>query len=86
MQMNGNNVLITVKKYWEEWKDPRMVFIVLNNHDLNQVTWEQRVMAGDAKFVGSQSLPDFPYAQYAESLGLRGIKIEHDEEIGAAAG
>src|SRR5882724_7097679 len=84
MQMNGNNVLITVKKYWEEWKDPRMVFIVLNNHDLNQVTWEQRVLSGDAKFVGSQELPDFPFAQYAESLGLRGIKIEHDEEIGAA--
>ena len=84
MQMNGNNVLITVGKYWKEWKDPRTVFIVLNNHDLNQVTWEQRVLAGDAKFVGSQELPDFPYAQYADSLGLKGVKVEHDGEIGSA--
>jgi pyruvate dehydrogenase (quinone) len=84
MQMNGNNVLISVAKYWKEWKDPRTIFIVLNNHDLNQVTWEQRVLSGDAKFVGSQELPDFPYAQYASSLGLKGVKVEHDGEIGSA--
>ncbi|HZL37565.1 MAG TPA: thiamine pyrophosphate-requiring protein [Tepidisphaeraceae bacterium] len=84
MQMNGNNVLITVAKYWKEWKDPRLIFLILNNRDLNQVTWEQRIMNGDPKFDASQSLPDFPYAQYAQSVGLGGVRIEHPAEIGAA--
>jgi pyruvate dehydrogenase (quinone) len=84
MQMNGNNELITVAKYWREWKDPRLVVLVLNNRDLNMVTWEQRAMTGDPKLVASQDLPDFPYARYAESLGLRGIRVERPEEIGPA--
>jgi pyruvate dehydrogenase (quinone) len=82
MQMNGNNVLITVSKYWKEWKDPRLVVLVLNNRDLNQVTWEQRAMIGDPKLKASQDLPDFPYASYAESLGLGGIRIDRPEQIG----
>ena len=60
MQMNGNNVLITVSKYWKEWKDPRLVVLVLNNHDLNQVTWEQRAMIGDPKLQASQTSPTSP--------------------------
>ncbi len=84
MQMNGINELITIGKYHERWADQRLVILVLNNRDLNQVTWEQRAMAGDPKFVGSQSLPDFPYARYAELCGLRGIKVESPEEIGPA--
>jgi pyruvate dehydrogenase (quinone) len=84
MQMNGNNVLITVSKYWREWKDPRLVVLVLNNRDLNQVTWEQRAMNGDPKLRASQELPDFPYAQYAESLGLGGIRVDKPEQIGPA--
>ncbi len=84
MQMNGINSLITVAKYWKEWTDPRWITLVLNNRDLNMVTWEQRVMTGDAKFDASQDLPDFPYAQYAESLGLRGIRIDHPDQIASA--
>jgi pyruvate dehydrogenase (quinone) len=84
MQMNGNNELITIAKYWREWKDPRLVVLVLNNRDLNQVTWEQRAMSGDPKLRASQELPDFPYAKYAESLGLRGIRIDRPEQIGPA--
>ncbi len=84
MQMNGNNVLITVSKYWKEWKDPRLVVLVLNNHDLNQVTWEQRAMIGDPKLPASQDLPDFPYARYAESLGLVGIRVDKPEQIAPA--
>jgi pyruvate dehydrogenase (quinone) len=84
MQMNGNNVLITVSKYWREWKDPRLVVLVLNNRDLNQVTWEQRAMLGDPKLPASQELPDFPYARYAESLGLGGIRVDKPEQIAAA--
>src|SRR5918912_287850 len=60
MQMNGINELITIAKYRDRWPDQRLVVLVLNNHDLNQVTWEQRVLSGDPKFEGSQALPDFP--------------------------
>ncbi len=84
MQMNGINELITISKYWRKWADPRLVILVLNNRDLNQVTWEQRAMSGDPKFEGSQSLPDFPYAAYAEMLGLGGIRVEDPEQIGPA--
>jgi pyruvate dehydrogenase (quinone) len=84
MQMNGNNVLITIEKYWKEWSNPSLVIGVLNNHDLNQVTWEQRVMTGNPKFEASQDLPDFPYARYAESLGLAGIRVDNPDDIAAA--
>ena len=79
MQMNGINELITIAKYRERWKDPRLVVLVLNNRDLNQVTWEQRAMEGDPKFEGSQDLPDFPYARYAEMLGLNGIRVDYPD-------
>ncbi|HET7825052.1 MAG TPA: thiamine pyrophosphate-requiring protein [Anaeromyxobacter sp.] len=84
MQMNGNEELITAAKYYGRWKDPRLVVLVLNNRDLNMVTWEQRAMAGDPKVVASQDLPDFPYARYAESIGLRGVRVERPEQIGPA--
>jgi pyruvate dehydrogenase (quinone) len=84
MQMNGLNACITVAKYWKEWSDPRWITLVLNNRDLNQVTWEQRIMTGDAKFNASQDLPDFPYARFAESLGLKGIRVVHPDEIAPA--
>ena len=84
MQMLGNNELITISKYWDRWKDPRLVIMVLHNNDLNQVSWEQRVMNGDPKFSGSQDLPDFPYAEYAELLGLKGIKVDDPDFIGDA--
>jgi pyruvate dehydrogenase (quinone) len=84
MLMNGINELVTIADYWKEWSDPRLIIMVLANHDLNQVTWEQRVMNGDPKFKPSQDVPDFKFARYAELLGLRGIKVEKPEEIGPA--
>jgi pyruvate dehydrogenase (quinone) len=84
MQMNGLNACITVAKYWKEWSDPRWITLVLNNRDLNQVTWEQRIMMGDIKFAPSQELPDFPYAQFADSIGLRGIRVEKPEQLADA--
>jgi len=80
-QMLGVNTLIDVAKYHEQWSNKTFIITVLSNHDLNQVTWEQRVLAGDPKLVVSQSLPDFPYAKYAESLGLRGIKIDDGDQV-----
>jgi pyruvate dehydrogenase (quinone) len=84
MQMLGNNGLITVSKYWKDWGDPRLVVLVLNNRDLNQVTWEQRAMAGDPKYEASQNLIDFPFASYAQSLGLIGLRVDRPEQIAPA--
>jgi len=84
MQMNGISGLITIAKFWKMWSDPRLIVMVLNNGDLNQVTWEQRIMEGDPKFSPSQDVPDFPYAAYAELLGLQGIFVNSPDKIGAA--
>jgi pyruvate dehydrogenase (quinone) len=84
MQMNGINELITIAKYRHQWTDQRLVILVLNNRDLNQVSWEQRAMEGDPKFEGSQDLPDFPYARYAELVGLKGIRVDTPERVGPA--
>ena len=84
MQMLGNNGLITIAKYWKRWKDPRMVILVLHNNDLAQVSWEQRVMTGDPRFTGSQEVPDFPYAEYAKLLGLKGVFVNDPEKISQA--
>lgn len=81
MQMLGINGLITIKKYWKKWDSPSLIIVVLNNGDLNQVTWEQRVMVGNPKYEGSQDLPDFPYAEYGEMLGFKGIKVDRPEDI-----
>ena len=81
MQMLGDAGLITISKYWEEWANPQLIVCVLNNRDLNQVTWEQRVMEGDPKFDASQNVPDFPYDDYAEDLGLRGLRMEEPNDI-----
>ncbi|HEY4567942.1 MAG TPA: thiamine pyrophosphate-requiring protein [Kribbella sp.] len=81
MQMNGLLELITVADRWRYWTDPRFVVVVLNNRDLNEVTWEQREMEGDPRYDASQRVPDFPYARYAELLGLTGIRIEKPDQI-----
>jgi pyruvate dehydrogenase (quinone) len=72
-QMLGMNEMLTVKRYMDRWQDKRLIFCVFNNQDLNQVTWEQRVLEGDPKFPGTQWLPEFEYAKYAELVGLKGI-------------
>ncbi|MGA1858709.1 thiamine pyrophosphate-requiring protein [Azospirillum sp. 11R-A] len=83
MQMNGMNALITLSKYCKQWSDPRFVVLVLNNRDLNQVTWEMRAQNGDPKFEASQELPDFPYARYAELLGFKGLFVDKPENLAA---
>ena len=84
MQMNGLAELLTVKKYWKSWEDPRFIVLVLNNRDLNFVTWEQRATEGDAKYEPSQGLPDFEYARFAEMLGFRGIRVDDPDGVEAA--
>jgi len=84
MQMNGLNELITVAKYWQRWSDPRLIVLVLNNRDLNQVTWEQRAIQGDPRYPATQAIPDFPYARFAELVGLQGIRVDDPEQVGRA--
>ena len=84
MQMNGLNVMITISKYWKQWSNPHLIVLVLNNRDLNQVTWEERVQLGEGKTESTQSIPDFPYHKYAELLGLKGIFVDRPEKVGAA--
>ncbi len=84
MQMNNMAELITVAKYWRGWADPRFVICVFNNEDLNQVTWEQRVMEGDPKFEASQRIPDVAYHRFAELIGLKGIFVDRPDDLGAA--
>ena len=84
MQMNGLNVMITISKYWKQWSNPRLIVLVLNNRDLNQVTWEERIQLGAGKTESTQSIPDFPYHKYAELIGLKGIFVDNPDRIGAA--
>ena len=84
MQMLGINGLITIAREWRKWADPRLVVMVLNNGDLNMVTWEQRSTEGDPKFEGSQDLPSFPYADYGRLLGLGGIRVDKPDDVAAA--
>jgi pyruvate dehydrogenase (quinone) len=84
MQMNGLLELITVADRWRQWADPRFVVLVLHNQDLNEVTWEQREMEGDPRYPASQRVPEFPYAAYAELLGLEGIRVDKPDQIESA--
>jgi pyruvate dehydrogenase (quinone) len=84
MQMLGINALIDIAKYKDRFTNPQLVVLVLNNHDLNQVTWEQRVLAGDQKLEASQMIPDFPYARYAELIGLKGIRVDSPDQVASA--
>jgi pyruvate dehydrogenase (quinone) len=84
MQMLGNAALIDIAHYAERWQNKQCIIVVLHNNDLNQVTWEQRVMSGDPKLQASQVLPDFPFARYAEVVGLKGIRVDRPEDVGPA--
>jgi pyruvate dehydrogenase (quinone) len=83
-QMNGMLEMITVKRYLDRLNKSPLIFCVFNNQDLNQVTWEQRAMAGEPKFMGSQHIPDVPYAEWAKLLGFTGIRCDSPKKIGAA--
>jgi pyruvate dehydrogenase (quinone) len=84
MQMNNMAELITVAKYWREWEDHRWIVCVFNNEDLNQVTWEQRIINGDPKFEASQRIPNVSYSGFADMIGLRGIYVDDPRQLGSA--
>jgi pyruvate dehydrogenase (quinone) len=84
MQMNGINALITIGESWQQWKNPQLIVLVLNNRDLNFVTWEQRGMKGQPKYDQSQVLPAFSYADYARMLGFEAIRVDQPDQIVSA--
>jgi pyruvate dehydrogenase (quinone) len=84
MQMNNMAELITIAKYKDRWPDKGLVICVFNNEDLNEVTWEQRVMNGNPRFDASQDIPDVRYSQFAEMIGLRGIFVDDPKELQSA--
>jgi len=84
MQMTNMAELITVAKYVDRWPDKRFVTCVFNNEDLNEVTWEQRVMNGNPRFDASQDIPDVRYSKFAELIGLKGIFIDDPKDLAGA--
>jgi pyruvate dehydrogenase (quinone) len=84
MQMSGLLELITIADRWRSWADPRFVVLVLHNADLTEVSWEQREMEGNPRFAASQDVPSFPFAGYAELLGLRAIRLTDSAAAGDA--
>ena len=84
MQMNNMAELITVAKYYKTWTTPTWICCVWNNEDLNQVTWEQRIMEGFPRYDATQSLPNVPYHKFAELIGLKGIYVDDPEQLSSA--
>ena len=84
MQMNNMAELITVQRYWRRWADPRLIVCVLNNEDLSEVSWEQRATEGNPRYPATQDLPNVPYAKFASMLGLKGIYVDHPDDLEAA--
>ena len=85
-QMLGMNELLTVKRYLPllMQQNKTLVFVVLVNNDLNQVSMEQRVLGGDPKNPDTQTLPYLPCAEYAKLLGFEAIKVDQPEQVGPA--
>ncbi|WP_434591121.1 thiamine pyrophosphate-requiring protein [Brevibacterium sp. 1718] len=79
-QMMGMNGLLTVKRHWREWSNSTFVVLVIDNGDLNQVSWEMRE-AGDPRWDTAQLVESMDYAGYAELLGLKGIRVDDPEKI-----
>lgn len=57
---------------------------MLVNEDLNQVSYEQRVLSADPKNPETQTLPYVPAAELARVLGFEGIKVTSPEQVGPA--
>ncbi|SCF14151.1 pyruvate dehydrogenase (quinone) [Micromonospora coriariae] len=78
MQLNGLAELITVAHLWQEWRDPRLVVLVLNNRDHSGMGGGRQTSSDPA-----QRRPDVPYAGWARLLGLHGVRVDRPELVGA---
>ncbi|MFG2109535.1 thiamine pyrophosphate-binding protein [Micromonospora chersina] len=78
MQLNGLAELITVAHHWQEWRDPRLVVLVLNNRD------QSGMGAGRPPGAFADRRPDVPYAGWARLLGLHGVRVDRPDLVGPA--
>lgn len=81
MQMLGMNGLLTINRHASEWENRQLIILVLNNGDLNQVTWEQRVMEGEPKYETSQTLPEFSFAEYGKLLDFETVTMKSKSDV-----
>jgi pyruvate dehydrogenase (quinone) len=80
------NELITVKRYADQLlsQNPTLIFMVLVNEDLNQVSYEQRALASDPINEETQRVPYVPAAEFARLFGFEGIKVTDPAQVGDA--
>ncbi|MFE9959902.1 thiamine pyrophosphate-binding protein [Micromonospora sp. NPDC005299] len=78
MQLNGLAELITVAHHWQEWRDPRLVVLVLNNRD------QSGMGGGRPPGAFAARRPDVPYAGWARLLGLHGVRVDRPDLVGPA--
>ncbi len=83
-QMLGMNELITIKKYMNDWVNRQFIIVILHNDDLAQVSWEMRTEDANPVWSTSQDIQSVDYAGWAELLGLTGIRVQSDDEVGDA--
>ncbi|MGH9087545.1 MAG: thiamine pyrophosphate-requiring protein [Acidimicrobiales bacterium] len=81
--MLGMNELLTVKRYEKELlgQNPTFIIVVLVNEDLNQVSYEQRVLSGDPKNPATQTIPYVPAAELSRLFGFEGIKVNRPDQV-----
>jgi pyruvate dehydrogenase (quinone) len=84
LQASGMNELVTLRRHLGRLAElPPLVVCVLNNRDLNRLTWQRRSAAGDPLLPASHEVPDVSYTEYARLLGLPGVRCERPGEVGA---
>ncbi|MGE0868493.1 MAG: thiamine pyrophosphate-requiring protein [Kofleriaceae bacterium] len=83
-QLFGNGALTTITSHCKQWPDHRLVVVVLNTGDLGMMRWEQRMTAVPPKLDGFGDAHEFPYARYANLIGLQGIGVDRPDRIGPA--
>ncbi|MEU6776793.1 thiamine pyrophosphate-dependent enzyme [Streptomyces sp. NPDC046759] len=83
-QAGGLNELITVRRHLDRLAGlPPLVFCVLNNGDLNRLTWQRRAAAGDALIPLSAEVPAMPYAEWARLAGIPAVRCDRPRHVAA---
>ncbi|MER6415667.1 thiamine pyrophosphate-dependent enzyme [Streptomyces humidus] len=84
MRLDGLTELITAASYKDLWQDPRLVVAVWNDRGADQGGGRPRAAEDGPSLAPSRrspDVPDVPYAAFARSLGLTGVRVETPEEV-----
>ncbi|MEV6294860.1 hypothetical protein AB0M41_31470 [Streptomyces sp. NPDC051896] len=57
------------------------MFCVLNNGDLNRLTWQRRAAAGDPLIPLSAEVPAMAYAEWARLGGLPAVRCDRPRHV-----